>query len=193
MEFSPHRLWLMLAAVALLVLAGLPVARYLAEGEAGQAARIAAARQQDERALRRIEEDLLAARDLKNNLGAGEIARLLAPADRLQAAARLEQAAQAARISHFTYTLAPERQSRVDSAAGPQELALSTVTLAGDAPLDTDIYRFVARAREMLPGRAKLKQLSVMRLGNPPAAANVHMEAVFEWLSNGAQSVGSGS
>jgi hypothetical protein len=192
-RLKPHARWIALLAAALvLLLAGLPLARRGGAAAADRAKILAAERAMLEEADRRFDEDMRLAERQDGSPGAEDIDRLLAPVDRLGAASVLERQAAAARLTHFVYTLAPEKKAVADSAAG---LAESKVTLAADMPLDTDAHDFIDRLSASLPGRVRLRRFSLTRLAADafPSTANVHMEAEAEWLSNGAAGNGGGA
>jgi hypothetical protein len=193
-RLRPHRRWLALFAAALvLLLAGSPLARQGLEIEQRRAEDIAAERAKLQETARSFQDDILLARKLESQMNAEDIDRLLAPVDRLGVAAELERQAASSRFEHFAYTIAPEKKT-ITGAPGAEGMAESDVTLAADMPLDTDAYIFIDRVRALLPGRARLKHLTLTRLAAdaPLALDNIHMEAALEWLSNGAAKNGQG-
>jgi hypothetical protein len=142
------------------------------------------------KALSQLKEDIAATENLKTKIDESEIEKFLAPVDRLRAAQIMEHRAEEAHLTQFAYTLSPEQKTLVDTVgAGQQELATSKLTLTADVPTDTDAYLFFDCLRRTLPGRLVLHQLSLQRIGAadaPISAANLHMTASADWLSNGA-------
>jgi len=140
--------------------------------------------------LRQLKEDIAAAEEMKKEIDVDAARKSLAPIDRLRAAQVLERRAAEANLTRFTYTLSPEEKTFVDTVgAGRQELATSKWTVAADAPTDTDAYVFLDAIARTLPGRVALRALSIRRTGEkdaPLSAANIHLTASGEWLSNGA-------
>lgn len=183
---KPHRGWMSLLAGGLLILTLGPA---LMHSQFTAAARRAAdlkteQARLDEVALRLDEDTRMAAnRDIV--LSADDISHLLEPANRLQSMGALERQAAARHLTHFTYTLAPERKAKA-VIVSTDDLTESGLDLAADAPLDTDAYQFINNLHDILPGRLHLRHLILSRI-NPDAplsAANIHMEANMEWLSN---------
>jgi hypothetical protein len=188
---NPHKYWIAsLIVAALLIVLSEPMLNLLQDEAQKHLSDLRSQRAKTEQSLQQLENDIAETKKLSGQMGAAEVEKSLAPVDRLQAADVIEKQAAAARLTHVTYTLSPEQKVKITRAdAGPQELALSTITIKADAPLDTDAYAFVGRLRGVLPGRLRPQALTLERIGAPdaaPAADNLHLTAVFEWLSNGA-------
>lgn len=186
---TPHLRWIGLLTLAVtLTWASTPLLDRLHEIAAQRLIDARAARAAAEQSLHQLQDDIAAAEKLGGQIGIAEADRALIPADRIAAVTALERSAAALRLGHFTYTLEPEQALTVDAPGiVPQTLAVSTLTVSGEAPLDTDVYAFCAGARRFLPGRLRLQQLSVERTGSAAAleARNTRFTARFEWLSNG--------
>ena len=187
-RLTPHRHWLLLfGAAILLALAGLPLIDYGIAAARHRAEDIAAERAELQQAATRFHEDVQLAERPDGRMTAEDIDRLLAPVDRLRMLAGLERQAASRRLSHFTYALSPEKKAKIDVMEAA-DMAVSELTLTADMPLDIDCYAFLQSIGSVLPGRTRLRQLSLTRIANdsPLSLANLHMEAVLEWLSNGA-------
>jgi hypothetical protein len=190
-DWYPHRGWIGVLTLAVIIgICNAPVLG-LAQQRAGQKlAGLRAENAQTSQALRQLQDDIEAANKMKTEMDINEAESLLAPVDRLRAAQILEHRAAESRLIHFTYTLSPEEKVQIETAdAGKQELATSKWTLAADAPTDTDAYAFIDAIIRTLPGRVTLHQISLQRTGAENAvisAANLHLTASGDWLSNGA-------
>lgn len=184
-----HRLWLGLLLLAIAIIAGrAPVLDFAGNRAARDLAAIKDARVKTENDLQQLRDDVVAARKLGSEIDRTRADQVLAPTDRLKAAVMLEKEAAIMKIARFTYTLAPEERTAIDAGGALQNLALSAVTLAGNAPDDISIYNFITHLQHVLPGRARLQQVTITRSASaevPLAATNVHFEAALEWLSNG--------
>ena len=190
-DFRPHRVWIGIMALAVLIGAGNAPVIGIAEQKAEQ--KRAALQVENEKALdtlRQMREDILAVEKMKTVIDDAAAKEFLAPVDRLRAAQILERRAAESGLTHFTYTLFPEEKTSLDtSSAGKQELATSKWTLAADAPTDLDAYVFLDAIGRTLPGHITLRQITLQRIGAkdaPITEANVHLAASGEWLSNGA-------
>ncbi|MDX2027166.1 MAG: hypothetical protein SFW62_00865 [Alphaproteobacteria bacterium] len=185
----PHRFWLaVLACAVLLVAASNPLLQVLREKTSRYLSEVRTERMRAEEIVRQIDGDRETANALSGEMNEAELEKALAPIDRLRAAAVLERQAAVARLSRFTYTLSPEQKVTVTApGAGPQELALSTITMSAEAPLDTSAYVFVEQLRQTLPGRIRPQQVMLERLDDaaPLSASNLRLTATLEWLSNG--------
>ncbi len=187
---SPHKLWIMTSvfAVALMFFSS-PLLVFLRGKAARHLAEVQEDRTKTQQVLQRLDDDIATTQKLSGQIGADEIEKPLAPIDRLQASGLLERQADAARLDHFTYTLSPEQKVAINSTEmGAQELAVSTIAVKAEVPLDTDVNAFVQRVGSLMPGRLRLQSLTLEHTataGTPPAADNLHMIANFEWLSNG--------
>ncbi len=182
----PHKYWLASLIFALaVILASSPVLQWAQDEATRHAVALHDERAKVEKELAQLEDDKAEVQKLSGQISAEEIEKSLAPVDRLQAADALEKAASADRLDHFTYTLAPEEKVTIKNSAGTQELAVSTITIKADTPLDTDAWHFVEHLRGVFPGRLRPQQLTLERIGTDPAAENLHVTATFEWLSNG--------
>ena len=191
MSLRPHRLWLALLALAVIIIAGSGPVLDLGRGEAlHNLAEVKSARVKAEQNLKLLRDNVADARKLNGQIDRVSAEQVLAPTDRLKAAEMLERESNTAGIAHFTYTLAPEEHRAVNVGGETQDLASSAVTLAGDARDDVSVYGFIERTRRLLSGRVQVQKLTITRNGglNAPLApiSNVHFEAAFEWLSNGA-------
>lgn len=137
--------------------------------------------------LRQQREDAAAAEKLATLLTDEATQKLLAPVDRTRAVAALPPLADAARLSRFAYVIAPERPLP----GGPEGLALTALTLQGEAPRDEDVFRFLDRAQKSLPGQARLRRLTLDRLDptlrRPLSSANLRFSAALDWVSNASQ------
>lgn len=187
---APHKFWLVTLILAIaLIFGSAPLLGFLRAETAKKLADLRDEQVKTEAALGRLNDDIAATRKLSGQIGASEIEKSLAGVDRLQAVDMLEKQAAFARLDHFTYTVSPEQKWTVsDPALGTQAFALSSVSVKADAPLDTDVYRFVEDVRARMPGRLRLQAITLERAGDrdtPLAAENLHMTADFEWLSNG--------
>ena len=175
-------------AIALLA-GGLPLLHWAQGSAAREATQTAAAMAKTEEAQRQLQSNIAAAHELAGRISEADVVRLLAPIDRLQTAGVLERQATAARLTHFTYTLAAERKDiAVVTGEATPGLVVSAITITADAPLDTDVFAFLAGLQTALPGRLRVVQMMLARTGDgrqPVAASNVHVEARLDWLSNG--------
>ncbi len=183
-----HRLWIALIVCAVAIMTGSgPLAGLLRKDAVRDLTMIQSARAKTGQDLKQLRDNVAAARKLAGEIDRAEAEQVLAPSDRLKAASMFENEAAQGRLSHFTYTLAPEERVAIDAGGEKHDLAVSIITLSADAPDDVYIYSSLERMRQSLPGRARLQQLSISRPGNPDALAaqNVHFEATLEWLSNG--------
>jgi hypothetical protein len=190
-RLHPHRVWIALLALALIIAAGnAPLIGIAQKKTSDRLAALRAEADKSANTLRQLREDIATTERLKNQIGETEAEKSLAPVDRLRAAQILERRAAESRLTHFTYTLSPERKTPVDTVgAGTQTLATSQLTLMADAPTDIDAYIFIDAVRRALPGRLTLRQFTLTRIGAadaPIAAANLRLNATAEWLSNGA-------
>jgi hypothetical protein len=186
----PHRFWFALLAGSLaLILTSAPLLRVAEDGAAKNLVQLQNKHDQTEQALHQLQDDVAAAQKLENEMTLSEAEQSLAPVDRLLAANAMEQEAEAAHLRGFSYTLSPEQKIKMEeSVPEPQEVAVSTITLHGEAPTDSNIYGFISAMHDLLPGRIRLQQLSLSRIANDAsvAAYNLRFNATFEWLSNGA-------
>jgi hypothetical protein len=183
-----HAGWMIMLALAIALLAGrAPLLHSAGDKAARDLDATRTAREKTEQDLAQLRNDVAAARKISSEIDRAHAEDVLAPTDRLKAAVLLERAAAGQKISHFTYTLAPEGKTVIETGGAPQNLALSAVTLAGDAPDDLYIYKFIEQAERLLPGRARLQEVKITRKGTdaPRAADNAHFETTLEWLSNG--------
>jgi hypothetical protein len=146
-------------------------------------------RQKAETTLAQLRSDGDAARQIRGRINVEEARRLLAPVERLTVAAGIERAASSFHMKHFTYTMAPEKTAKIDDADGTQNLALSSISLGAEAPSDAGIYQFITQLGHVLPGRLRVTDMEIERIGDANAAltsSNVRFKATLEWLSNGA-------
>lgn len=186
---NPHKAWLGLLTFSLaLLLTGSPLFQMAGDVAAQRLHAIQSQRAEAQKNLSQLRDDIETAQKLKNEMSLQEAEAFLAPVDRLQAASLLEEQAAALHVGNFTYTIAPEEKIKITALPEPQELSVSLVTLQGDMPGDNNVYHFVDSLRDILPGRLRLQQLSIERLGAESATlqpVNVRFSAKFEWLSNG--------
>jgi hypothetical protein len=192
-RLRPHRWWLGMLVLSVTIMAGSgPLCDTLREKALQNLAQIKTSRAKVEQDLQQLRDDVTAAHKLSAQIDGVRAEQVLAPVDRLKVAEKLEQ--EASGIEHFTYTVTPEEHVTITSGGEKQDLASSTVTLAGEAADDVKIYAFLERVRQLLPGRARLKKFVIARrTGTLGPTANVRFDAAFEWLSNGAvQTVASG-
>ncbi len=188
-DWRQHRLWLGLLFAALVIGAASTPLLCIAQHKANATlASIQSKKTQSETALQQFQSDSAEAEKMKDEIDADDTGKLLAPVDRLRAAKILENRAQETHLSHFTYTLSPEEKISIDTiGAGKQELANSKLSLAADAPTDADAYLFLDNIAHTLPGHLALRHISLRRVeGDTITAANIHIMAEAEWLSNGA-------
>lgn len=190
-DWRPHRVWIGLLALAIII--GFSQAPVLGLAQLKAEQKRTALHNENNRttqALAQLQEDIAAAEKMKNEIAVDEAEKFLAPVDRLRTAQILEHRAAEARLTHFTYTLSPEEATQVETiGSGKQQLATSKFSLSADAPTDTDTYVFLDAIIKTLPGRVTLRQMSLQRIGVPDAPiseANLHLTASGEWLSNGA-------
>jgi hypothetical protein len=150
----PHKFWMAtLAAIALMFFSA-PMLGFLRDEAASHLTSVRSERTKTDQALQRLEDDIATTQRLNGQIGAEEIEKSLAYVDRLQAADFLEKQASASRLGHFTYTVSPEQKALIGNpGADAQELAVSTIAVKAEAPLDTDAYAFVDRIRSVMPGR----------------------------------------
>lgn len=186
----PHRLWITILAMALLMLlASSPLLAALQEHTAKKLTALKEERAGVEKSLHQLEIDIQAVKEISGEIGETEAKRLLAPIDRLWVAEVLEHEAATSRLARFTYNMSPEQVLVKNLSGGePQELAITTIAITSEAPLDTDVYSFIENIRRTLPGRLRLQQLSLERLGKEDTTLgiyNVRFNATLEWLSNG--------
>ncbi|HUY69191.1 MAG TPA: hypothetical protein VMV79_07810 [Alphaproteobacteria bacterium] len=193
----PHVPWLALVALALTIAFGSgPLARILQTSAAQRLPALETQRAQAAKNLRQLQSDAALARKLSGQIDAAGAARMLAPVDRLQAAAQLERAAAASGLRHFTYTIGAEHPVTVTDSGLRQKLARCSIRLAADAPLDTDASAFIVRIQKILPGRVRVRAFSLTRIGGantPLGAVNLRFTATLAWLSNGARTVLAGT
>jgi hypothetical protein len=182
----PHRFWIAaILAAPLLAAGGGHLLRYAQEEMAARTQALETEHQRAAATLRQLRHDAAMAERLSRSMEGDDMEKYLAPVSRMKAAAQMERLATTANLSHFVYTLSPERPLHADTGdmAG---IAQSLLTLEADAPEDEAVYRFLFRLNRALPGRSALKHLSIERPGpDAPAASNVRMKAEVEWLSNG--------
>ena len=187
---QPHNCWIVLAAVRLiLLLVVVPLCRWGIIIQQHRAESIVKERGELHDSAERFQEDVQLAERPDSQISTEDMERLLSPVDRLRVVEGLEQQATAARFSHFTYNLAPEKPADVDVVAAT-DLVTNHLELATDMPLDSDAYAFLQNLNYVLPGRVHLRHLTLIRLtpDAPLSLANVHMTAELEWLSNKALS-----
>lgn len=190
-DWRTHRGWIGMLGLALIIGAGNEPVLGMAQQKAAQ--RLAGLRADYSKtaaALKQLQDDVAATESLKTKIDEAEVEKSLAPVDRLRAAQILERRAAEVHLTHFSYTLSPEERTAVETVgAGRQELTVSKLTLAADAPTDTDAFMFFDAVRRTLPGRLVLRQVSLQRIGaadTPVSDANLHATASGDWLSNGA-------
>lgn len=184
----PHRVWLALLSLAVIaVLVGGPVSDWALENSKTRAENIAKERADAEKALARFHDDMQMLQNQDHRLSADDVARILAPTDRLQAGSIMEKQAASDLFSHFTYTVSPEKRLHT---ADADHLSESLVNLSADMPLDTDAAVFLRSLGHTMPGRIHLRHVKLSRISMdaPPSLANIHMEADLVWLSNGTNS-----
>lgn len=170
------------------LLAAAPALYVLHRGAAKDLAGTMAERQKAEEILAQLRSEDDAARQIRGRIGVEDARRLLAPVERLTVAGEIERAASLFHMSHFTYTLMPEKTVKIEDADGPETLALSSISLGAEAPSDAVIYRFIAQLSRILPGRLRVAEMEVERIGDSNAAltaSNVKFKVTLEWLSNG--------
>jgi hypothetical protein len=196
-DLRPHRLWLGLLALAIALLVGSgPALRYAQDIAAHHLAELRAKSAQASQNLHQLEDDVATARRISGQIDNATATEVLAPVDRLQAAALLEREAAAAHLQHFTYTLDPEQRFATESDGFKQDLATSDIAVAADVSLDTDGIAFIEHIGHSLPGRVRVKELSFERIGGAnaaPATVNLRFKATLEWLSNGTRTVMAGA
>jgi hypothetical protein len=182
-----HRRWIGLMAVACIIIGGSgPVAHLMCDKTKQNLAELQAAHIKTEQDLQQLREDVARAQKLSRQIDRLHAEQILAPADRLKAAAALEKLAKDKQLRHFTYTLGPEDKLALNAGGESQELAISTIALTADAPSDQDVFTFLEKARILLPGRARIQHFTINRIAPAAlAATNIHFEASLEWLSNG--------
>ncbi len=190
-DFRPHRTWIGLLALSILVAAANKPVLGLAEDKAAQ--KLASLKSENKRAaeaLRQMRDDLAAVEKMKPEIDGETAKKFLAPADRLRAARVFERRAAEAGLTHLSYTLSPEEKTPVETLGGKQTLATSRWSLTADAPTDIDAYAFLDAVSHTMPGKISLRQMSLRRIGGddaPIGIANVRLTANGEWLSNGAE------
>ncbi|HEU0117900.1 MAG TPA: hypothetical protein VFR09_04630 [Alphaproteobacteria bacterium] len=188
-RIAPHIFWLGLLVCAVLLMAiSTPILQYASEKANADLIKVRAESSKTSATLYQLQDDIAAVQKLSSEISSAEADQWLAPVDRLRVASLMEQQANETRLSHFTYTVAPEQRTSIETpGAGPQQLALSSITLSADAALDTDIYHFIDGLHAALPGRVRLQQMVIEKNGNgTPGSPNLKLTATLEWLSNGA-------
>ncbi|MDR3450688.1 MAG: hypothetical protein P4M15_13260 [Alphaproteobacteria bacterium] len=190
-NWKPHRLWAGILGAAILI--GLFNGPVLGAAQKKARADLASLQREHAKAalaVKQLREDIAETESLKNQIGATSVEKFLAPANRLRVAQIMERRASEARLSHFSYTLAPEQKIQMDTlGSGKQMLARSKITLTADAPTDNDAYLFVDNLRRALPGQFQVRSFSLQRIGPqdaPVGVANLRLAASGDWLSNGA-------
>jgi hypothetical protein len=189
-DWQQHRKWIVLLSVAFILAA---IKAPLLDGAQREAARkldaMHAQKEKTDAALAQFQSDLAEIDKMKDVIDDREIEKFMMPVDRLRAAQILEHRAHEARLSHFTYNMSPEEKTNIDTvSAGKQEMAISKITFAADAPTDNNIYAFFDAVRRTLPGRIALHDMIIARIDSadkPIKAANLRMTASADWLSNG--------
>lgn len=140
-------------------------------------------------ALDQLHKDAETAESLSRAMKADDIETYLAPVNRLSVAAGLEPLARAARLSSFTYKLSPGRAPENDYAlADADGLVESAIMFEAEAPHDLAVYRFVTHMARQLPGRTRLRALTLERMNlnekETLSALNVRAIATIDWLAN---------
>ncbi|MFA4993912.1 MAG: hypothetical protein WC521_01210 [Bdellovibrionales bacterium] len=190
-DFRPHRVWIGLLVLAVLLGAGnapfLGIAQQKAEAKR---AKLQKENKETISALQQLREDITTAEKMKTEIDETLANKFLAPVDRLRSAQILERRAAESGLTHFSYTLSPEEKTFVDTlGVGKQALAVSQWSITADAPTDVDAFAFLEALRRTLPGRVTLHRMSLQRTGRkdaPISGANIRLTASGEWLSNGA-------
>lgn len=186
--FNLHRGWalLLLSGLALMAVAP-PLIKIQADDAARTSKSLAADWAQLQETSRRFHDDVTLAHKQDGQIDAKTIDRLLAPVDRMQTGAALEQLAVADHLSHLSYTLQPEHKVEFDT-VGAGDMAESEITFAADAPLDGNVYQFVDDMSRSLPGRVHVRRLQLARLDadKPLSQSNIHIEASALWVYNAA-------
>ena len=191
MDLKPHRLWMGILALAVVIGAGhAPFIDAARQREETKLATMRAEQQKTMTALNQLRDDIAATEKLKTKIDAAEAEQYMKPVNRLRTAKLLERRAAEARLSRFSYILSPESKTPVETiAAGTQNLASSQLSLTAETATDIDAYIFLDSLRRTLPGRFSLRQFSLERMAAPDApiaATNLRLIAKGEWLSNGA-------
>lgn len=185
----PHRFWFALLAISLaLIFISLPLLRMAATTTVANLTELKTQQLHAEQTLQQLRSDTETAQKLQSEMTMSEAEQSLEPVDRLLAANIIEREADAAHIYSFSYTLAPEQKIKMAGlTTASQELAVSTITVRGEAPDDMSVYGFIDGMRGSLPGRVRLQQMSLVRSNKsePVSAYNLRFNATFEWLSNG--------
>ena len=186
-----HRIWVGgLILASLIAVAGTPLLGMSQQKLERKLVTLRETTEKTEQAARQLQEDIAATQKLKTKIKANEVEQSLAPVDRLRVAQIVEHRAMESHLTHFTYVFSPEEKTVIDTVGeGKQMLATSKLSLAADAPTDTEAYQFLEALRQSLPGRLTWRDMTMQRLGTPSAPmtdGNIHLTARGEWLSNGA-------
>lgn len=191
-DVRPHKRWLLLSALALLILGAGSLLIGPAQKRAESA--VAAAKKElaaTERAYAQLRADMETANRLQNEIAPAAVERAMAPIDRLRAATIVERRAGEQYLSSLHYSFSPESRVAFDTiGAGRQSFAQSQLSLESDAATDTGVYAFIASLQRSLPGRLDLTHLKIVRpdAQGEVGAANMHVSLQAVWLSNGAAS-----
>lgn len=189
-EWRLHRVWLglVIGALALLVLAN-PVIDWMRKKTLRDAAQTDAALTQTTHDLTQLRDDIATTQKLQNQIDAAEVAKRLAPIDRLRAVSLIERCAAQARLQHVQTTLSPETKVTIETlGAGPQILASSHLVFQADAATDLDFYHFIDALRQHLPGHVTLRHMVMERITDGDtsiSATNLRVTLEADWLSNG--------
>lgn len=186
-----HRLWILALGTGLAVLLfSQPLLQFLRNDMEEDMRRNTARAREVEQALQGIRADANTAEQLGHEVKPGEIESWLMSANRLQVATHFEPLATACRLSHFTYTLSPEKPYQASPPSPDAEgLVESALSLEAEAPQDSDVYRFLDQLKTLLPGHIQITRLSLERLSEGKqthlGTTNVRFTALVSWLSNG--------
>jgi len=188
--FRPHCGWLAAVLVALILAGGgNPLLCHFRRSFDRRFEQLDAKRQQLTHSLRQLHDDAALAESLSRSIDVDDVVLYLTPVDRLDITLRLESLASSSRLDRFTYTLSPEQPFKPHPADADSEgLVQSVLSLEAQAPLDTDVFKFIRQALQLLPGHADLGYLSIARItsGGPGqfGPVNVRFNATINWLSN---------
>jgi hypothetical protein len=173
-----HTPWILTVVLAITcIFGGTPVLRTISNAFHQRLESMQHDTAQAQQTLRHLQNDAVESKSLSEKISPEDIEKILAPVDRMQAAAAMETIAAAARMHHFTYSLSPEQNVG--------DIAESALAIKTDASLDTEIFQFIDNLQRTLPGRLVIKNLTIERSGTVPALDNLHCEADMLWQSNG--------